>query len=99
MKLRILRPVQLELRDAVRWYEERGAGLGHALRDEVLARLQFLCELPLSAPAWVDDPSFRCSTLRRFPYRVFFFTDDDELVVVAIAHDRRKPGYWRSRVD
>ena len=98
MKPRILRPAQAELRDAVRWYEERGAGLGHALRDEVLDRLRLLCELPLSAPAWIDDPSFRCSTLRRFPYRIFYFLDEDQLVVAAIAHDRREPGYWRSRV-
>ena len=48
-----------------------------------------LCELPLSAPAWIDDPSFRCSTLRRFPYRIFYFLDEDQLVVAAIATGRR----------
>jgi toxin ParE1/3/4 len=99
MKTRILDEARAELRDAVRWYEERGTGLGYALRDEVLARLRFLAKLPLSAPAWPEDPSFRCSTLRRFPYRLFYFFEGDTIVVAAIAHDRRQSGYWRSRVE
>lgn len=99
MTTRILDEARAELRDAVRWYEERGTGLGDALRDEVLARLRFLVQFPLSAPVWLEDPSFRCATLRRFPYRLFYFIEDDVIVVAAVAHDRRRSGYWRSRVE
>jgi plasmid stabilization system protein ParE len=99
MKTRILDEVRAELRDAVRWYEERGTGLGHALRNEVLARLGFLARFPLSAPVWPEDPSFRGATLRRFPYRLFYFIEGDTIVVAAIAHDKQRPGYWRSRVE
>lgn len=98
MKARILDEARAELRDAVRWYEERGTGLGQALRSEVLTRLRFLVELPLSGPAWLEDPTFRCSTLRRFPYRLFYFIEGETIVVVAIAHHRRQQGHWRSRV-
>lgn len=33
-----------------------------------------------------------------FPYRVVYFVDDDWLTVVAVAHAKRRPGYWRDRV-
>jgi len=37
--------------------------------------------------------------LRRFPYSVVYWPDPEDLLVVAVAHQRRKPGYWRSRVS
>lgn len=98
MRTRILLEARAELRDAVRWYEKRSKGLGSALRQEVLDRLQFLAELPMSGPAWPEDPTFRCSTLRRFPYRLFYFIEDETIVVAAVAHHRQREGYWRSRV-
>ena len=35
--------------------------------------------------------------VRRFPYQVVYVTLDDDIVVIAVAHDRRRPGYWASR--
>lgn len=35
--------------------------------------------------------------LDRYPYTIFFDLSDHEAVVLAIAHHRRKPGYWRNR--
>lgn len=37
-------------------------------------------------------------TFRRFPYRVVYLVHEDELVIVAYAHDRREPGYWDRRM-
>jgi hypothetical protein len=35
--------------------------------------------------------------LDRYPYTIFFDLTDNQAVVLAIAHHRRRPGYWRSR--
>lgn len=35
--------------------------------------------------------------LRRFPYSVIYYIRAEELRVVALAHHRRKPGYWSGR--
>jgi len=35
--------------------------------------------------------------LPRFPYIVFYVVDDEEVEVVAVAHGRRRPGYWLPR--
>jgi len=36
--------------------------------------------------------------LARFPYSVVYLSDADSIQIVAIAHHRRKPGYWRTRM-
>ena len=36
--------------------------------------------------------------VRRFPYHVIYLETRDELRILAVAHDRRRPGYWRSRL-
>ena len=41
---------------------------------------------------------FRQVTVPRFPYRVVFLETEPEILVVAVAHERRRPGYWRARL-
>ena len=40
----------------------------------------------------------RARTVGRFPYRVYYRARRDEILVVAVGHRHRRPGYWRSRV-
>lgn len=36
--------------------------------------------------------------MMRFPYGVIYATDPEEIVILAIAHMHRRPGYWRDRL-
>ena len=36
--------------------------------------------------------------LKVFPYRIIYRVEGEEIVVYAVAHVRRRPGYWRQRV-
>jgi plasmid stabilization system protein ParE len=40
----------------------------------------------------------RCWLMRRFPYLVVYKLTDEAVLVVALAHGRRRPGYWKTRV-
>jgi hypothetical protein len=53
--------------------------------------------VPGTAPVWMFDRSYRCAHLSRFPYTVFLRQRDDEWIVVAVAHQKRRPGFWRTR--
>ena len=44
------------------------------------------------------EATLRRFVLPRFPYSVIFAVRADELFVIAVAHDKRRPGYWRGRV-
>ena len=51
---------------------------------------------PGAAP--IVDASFRRKLLNTFPYALIYRFDIDEIVVVAVANLKRRPGYWRRRV-
>jgi hypothetical protein len=36
---------------------------------------------------------------KRWPYRIFAIERDDMIIVLAFAHDRRRPGDWLHRVE
>jgi len=93
--------VEGELTDAVLWYEARKEGLGADLLAEIEATLPFLGDRPRSFPRLLDvDPALeiRRALLARFPFALVFLVRSDEVRVLAVAHAKRRPGYWLSRV-
>lgn len=44
-----------------------------------------------------EGEAFRRARLNRFPFHVFFEVVGEKVVVLAVAHERRRPGYWRAR--
>jgi plasmid stabilization system protein ParE len=94
--MRLLPEAEEELRVAARFYEAEQSGLGHALLQEVRRALRFIAEHPLAAR--IERAEIRVRTVARFPYRIYYRARPDEILVVAIGHRHRRPGYWRSRV-
>ncbi len=91
-----------EFLEAVRFYEQQQTGLGEQFDAEVA---QAVDDIVWSPDAWPELTSHAESTVARsrrvarFPYRIVYFVHDDTIVVVAVAHERRRPGYWHRRVD
>lgn len=86
-----------ELAEAIDWYEAARAGLGarmHAAVDDVMSRIASTPEL---YTAWREDPRYRRAVLQAFPYAIFYRVFDSRVVVMAVAHTSRRPGYWLSR--
>ena len=85
-----------EIAEAARYYETRSPGLGFS----------FLMELDDSIEQVVANPEafqlvsreIRRKPLRRFPYSLLYVIEADRIRVVAAAHHRRRPDYWRSRL-
>jgi toxin ParE1/3/4 len=87
-----------EVTEAHRYYNEVSAELGDAFVRELSAVFERAQRLPDSGRAWRrSDPGRRVYLLRRFPYVVIARVLPRELRVVAVAHQRRKPGYWLER--
>ncbi|WP_420454904.1 type II toxin-antitoxin system RelE/ParE family toxin [Rubrivirga sp.] len=86
-----------ELLDAATYYEDQSEGLGGQLIDEAQRVFDLLAESPgLGSPVPEHD-AYRRWSLRRFPYRVIYRENEDVLFVLAVAHERRRPGYWSGR--
>ena len=87
-----------ELLDAATYYEEQADGLGGQFIDEAQRVTGLLAESPGLGSPVSGHPSLRRWPLRRFPYYVIYHTGQDALVVLAVAHERRRPRYWSERV-
>ena len=85
-----------EYRKARRWYStQASAEVARRFRDEVDSALRRIADHPETWPIYLGE--FRWIRLRRFPYLLVFITLESEVVVVAVAHASRRPGYWRRR--
>jgi hypothetical protein len=96
MKINFLKIAQIELDDAIEYYNYELPGLGDAFLTEVLNALDRIGEFP---EAWHPNSkrTRRCQT-RRFPYGIIYQVREQEILVVAIAHLHRKPNYWKDRI-
>jgi plasmid stabilization system protein ParE len=96
--LRLVPEAEEELAEAAAWYETRRPGLGVELVMIVERALEEISDAPLAWALWRDDRPYRRKVLGRFPYVIFFRIDPDAIVVLAIAHAKRRPGYWSERL-
>lgn len=84
-----------ELNEAADYYESQVKGLGHAFLNDVQLTIDFIQANPDSSPRILK--AVRKCVLRRFPYSILYSTKDNEILILAIAHQKRRPYYWRSR--
>jgi plasmid stabilization system protein ParE len=86
-----------ELIEGSAFYDLRVPGLGSRLIDEVQQATGLLAKRPELGQR--IDKVFRRMVLHRFPYSLIYSAEADRLWVVAVAHQSRRPGYWRDRID
>ena len=93
--LRLLLSAEQEMFDAARYYELQAQGLGQDFLDKVELALHDLANAPERWPIIRDD--IRRRPIRRFPNSLLYRSDSDEVVVLAVMHQKRHPSYWLSR--
>jgi len=86
-----------EVDDAVQWHEEQAEGLGLAFLDELDRVVRLVRTYPLVATQ--IEPEIRRFLFARFPYSLIYGIDHETIVVIAVAHQHRKPRYWDGRID
>lgn len=84
-----------EARAAAQWYRERSASAADAFLAELDRAVEEITKSPEMWPRHLRGT--RRFVLRRFPFSVVYREVSGIIEVVAIAHGRRKPGYWKNR--
>ena len=98
--VRISEEAEAEAAEASRWYNARRPGLGDEFLvalDEALERIELKPERGSRSPG-VSSGDVRRVIMRRFPYDVVYIELPDRVQVLAVAHERRRPGYWIDRI-
>ena|SRR5258705_13841394 len=96
MRVRLHREARAELREARRWYYQRSPLSATAFAHAVDNAVSRIVEAPMQCP--LSEHRTRKLILQRFPFNIFYLPGESEVVIVAVAHQKRRPGYWTSRV-
>ncbi len=91
----ILPAAEAEFREAFLWYFERSPLAADAFRTEVFDAIDGLED---RADMWPEDEEgTRRLVLTHFPYTLFYEVVGSSVTVMAVGHQRRRPGYWQQR--
>lgn len=93
---RFLTPAEIEMTEASIFYQAASVGLGADFLDEVQRVIDIIREHPELGRS--IDQGFRQALLHRFPFSLIYSIEVDAVLIVAVAHQRRQPDYWRSRI-
>lgn len=88
--------VKSDIKHSFDWYQEQSLGLGNEFIQELEEAFQSIQSLPL---AWsLIDPEHRRYVLSRFPYSVIYTVEtNNNICIVTVMHNQRKPRFWQSR--
>ncbi|MEO8998332.1 MAG: type II toxin-antitoxin system RelE/ParE family toxin [Rhodanobacter sp.] len=89
------RLAEVELREAILYYESEAPGLGRRFLSTVESALAEILDHPLTGAPLRGD--VRRKQLGRFPYQLLYRLDDEEIRILAVMHKRRRPLYWAER--
>jgi plasmid stabilization system protein ParE len=89
------REAEAEIHEAARYYEDRSPGLGSDLLGEVERALTLISRNPEACQR--VGRRVRRRSLWRFPYNLIYAVYPDRIRILAVAHQKRRPFYWRKR--
>lgn len=96
MNIRVLDAAYHDLADSVRNYNDERPGLGFEFANEFQQGVRRIVDYP---DAWQSlTSSIRRCLLRRFPYSIIYHVSADEIIIVAVMHQRKHPLSWRKRI-
>lgn len=85
---------EADLDDIIDWYNQ----FNTALADDFMAKLNVIVQQLEKNPEQFQKihKSFRKANIDRFPYKIIYRTERQSIIVIAIAHHKRK-AYWKKR--
>jgi plasmid stabilization system protein ParE len=97
MRVRLHADARAELRQARKWYYERSPLSATAFAHAVDNAVSRIGDAPLSYT--LAEHGTRKFVLKRLPFNIFYRQDATEIVIVAVAHQKRRPGFWSERTQ
>lgn len=85
-----------EFRDAASWYRARNPIVASQFRAIASSAVRDVVKAPHRYPKYLHGT--RRLVMQRFPFSIVYLDDPDLITIIAVAHGKRKPGYWRRRL-
>ncbi|PYU78573.1 MAG: hypothetical protein DMG50_27020 [Acidobacteria bacterium] len=87
---------EAEYLEALRWYRERSPMTAVRFEAEFSRSVEKIQQAPERWPRYLGDS--RRFLLHQFPFEIVYQSSASLVLVLAVAHGHRRPGYWRGRV-
>ena len=84
-----------DIEEAISYYYDINPALSRDILSEFYQTIEIVLKRPFLFPA--TNKKYRKVTLVRFPYKIFYIVKKNEIIVLAFAHHKRKPNYWKKR--
>ena len=101
MKLTLHEQAQEEGRQQVSWYASRDPRIAHRLELLLVDAVERIATNPFEFPLLEirrNAGDIRRVRIKGFPLMVIYQVSETDVLVVAVTHTSRRPGYWRSRL-
>jgi plasmid stabilization system protein ParE len=97
MRIRFSELANNELVDACDWYERQQDGFGARFKSAVRDAARQIARTPLLFPVELED--VRRYVMNRFPYTLRYVLRGEEVWILAVSHQHRRPDYWVERIN
>ncbi len=95
MRVRYLPDALREMHEAVAWYHERNPMAARRFAEMIRMSERLISEFPGASPQLAEGQ--RIYRMPRFPYSLIYRPHAEEILIIAVAHHRRRPAYWKKR--
>jgi hypothetical protein len=95
MNVKFLEPAYIEYQEAIEFYNLQIEGLEKKFIYEIDKTITIIKNYPESFPEYTDHT--RKTVVNIFPYNIIYSTVEKDIIIIAVAHQNRKPNYWITR--
>ena len=85
-----------DIDEAFLWFELQKEGLGFEFIESISETFEKIMNYPFANQ--LAYKNLRKTVIKRFPYLIFYFVDNDLIHIVAVMHSRRNPNFWKQRL-
>jgi len=97
MQIEILEYAKLEIDNAYEYYNLQQDKLGDKFKNDVKKSIDTIRNFPKLYP--IVESNIRRNILHRFPYSIYYALEKEKIIILAVAHQSRKPFYWIDNID
>lgn len=95
MKVEFLEPAVIEFQDAIDFYNLQSDGLGEEFSKEIDNTIVLIKNYPEGFSEYTNNT--RKAVVNVFPFNIIYSILPDRILVIAVAHQHRRPNYWVKR--
>ena len=96
MKVIIAKIAQQEFKEAKEFYEIEQSGIGIRFEKEIKNAILRIKQFPSAWP--VERNEIHCYLIHKFPYKILYSIQQNNIILLAFAHQHRKHDYWIDRI-